>query len=140
VWADARQLFVPRLALDRVAYHEDLPDLRVQVDPQRLALAVANLVFNAADAMAGGAVRSIHVHGAPAGSDVVLHVDDSGPGLSAAAREHLFEPFFTTKPEGKGLGLGLALSAESLAEMGGQLRADNRAEGGARFTITLRVA
>jgi C4-dicarboxylate-specific signal transduction histidine kinase len=71
---------------------------------------------------------------------VVLHVDDSGPGLSPAVRKHLFEPFFTTKPEGKGLGLGLALSAESLTAMGGSLCAGDRPGGGARFTITLRLA
>jgi two-component system C4-dicarboxylate transport sensor histidine kinase DctB len=49
----------------------------------------------------------------------------------------LFEPFFTTKPEGKGLGLGLALSAESLGAMGGRIVASNRPEGGARFVIEL---
>jgi len=141
VMADARQLFAPRLGVERVAYHEDLPELAVQVDPQRLALAVANLVFNAADAMAGRDGRAIRVHARPADDAVVaLCVDDTGPGLAPAVREHLFEPFFTTKPEGKGLGLGLALSAESLAAMGGRIRADNRAEGGARFTITLRAA
>jgi signal transduction histidine kinase len=139
VMADARQLFAPRLGVDRVAYHEDLPEVTVQVDPQRLALAVANLVFNAADAMAGHDARVIHVHAAAHADGVALHVDDSGPGLAPAVRERLFEPFFTTKPDGKGLGLGLALSAESLAAMGGTIRADNRAEGGARFTITLRA-
>ncbi len=139
VMADARQLFAPRLAIDRVAYLEELPELTVQVDPQRLALAVANLVFNAADAMAGRDERAIRVHAARDGADVVLHIDDSGPGLSPSVRERLFEPFFTTKPEGKGLGLGLALSAESLAAMGGRIRADNRAGGGARFTIQLRA-
>ncbi|HEX6721418.1 MAG TPA: ATP-binding protein [Burkholderiaceae bacterium] len=140
VMADARQLFAPRLGVERVAYHEDLPELAVQVDPQRLALAVANLVFNAADAMAGHDARTIRVHAAADAGAVALHVDDSGPGLTAAVHERLFEPFFTTKPEGKGLGLGLALSAESLAAMGGHIHAANRAEGGARFTITLRAA
>jgi len=139
VMADARQLFAPRLAIDRVIYLEELPELTVQVDPQRLALAVANVVFNAADAMVGRDERAIRVHAASDGADVVLHIDDSGPGLSPTVRERLFEPFFTTKPEGKGLGLGLALSAESLAAMGGRIHGDNRAGGGARFTIQLRA-
>jgi two-component system C4-dicarboxylate transport sensor histidine kinase DctB len=89
--------------------------------------------------MAGRDERAIRVHAANEGAQVVLHVDGSGPGLSPAVREHLFEPFFTTKPEGKGLGLGLALSAESLAAMGGRLHGDNRSGGGARFSITLRA-
>jgi two-component system C4-dicarboxylate transport sensor histidine kinase DctB len=71
---------------------------------------------------------------------VALHVDDTGPGLPDAALARLFEPFFTTKPQGEGLGLGLALSAESLAAMGGRIVAANRAEGGARFTVTMRLA
>jgi len=140
VMADARQLFAPRLAVDRVDYVEELPELTVQVDPQRLALAVANLVFNAVDAMTDRDQRAIRVHADSDGADIVLHVDDSGPGLTPDVREHLFEPFFTTKPEGKGLGLGLALSAESLAAMGGRIQADNRAEGGARFSIRLHSA
>lgn len=138
VLADARQLFAPRLAVERIAHDEDVPSLAVQVDPQRLALAVANLVFNAADAMEGRAERHIRIHASAVGGDQVeLHVDDCGPGLSTEVRARLFEPFFTTKPEGKGLGLGLALSAESLAAMGGRIVASNRAEGGARFSIVL---
>jgi signal transduction histidine kinase len=141
VLADARQLFAPRLAVERITHVEEVPSLAVDVDPQRLALAVANLVFNAADALEGCAERHIRIHAAPPSGDrIELHVDDSGPGLPEAVRARLFEPFFTTKPEGKGLGLGLALSAESLAAMGGRIEAANRAEGGARFSIVLPVA
>ncbi|HEX6706529.1 MAG TPA: ATP-binding protein [Albitalea sp.] len=137
VLADARQLFGPRLALERIAYVEEVAALPVQVDPQRLALALANLVFNAADALAGASNGQIRIEAGCATEIVELHVDDNGPGLPEAVRARLFEPFFTTKPEGKGLGLGLALSAESLAAMGGRIVAENRPEGGARFTVVL---
>ncbi len=138
VLADARQLFAPRLAMERIDYAEQVsPTLVVRVDPQRLALALANLVFNAADAMAGSTRRQIHIHADAARGEIGLHVDDNGSGLPDAVRARLFEPFFTTKPEGKGLGLGLALSAESLAAMGGRIVASNRPEGGARFSIVL---
>jgi two-component system C4-dicarboxylate transport sensor histidine kinase DctB len=137
VLADARQLFAPRLVMERIEHDEDVASLAVTVDPQRLALAVANLVFNAADAMAGQAVRRICIHAATGDGAIELHVDDTGPGLPEDVLPRLFEPFFTTKPQGKGLGLGLALSAESLAAMGGRIVAANRAEGGARFSIVL---
>ncbi len=137
VLAEARALIAPRLALARVDYEEAVPALAVEVDPQRLALALANLAFNAADAMAASPQRRLRVHAARAGAELQLHVDDSGPGIAAEALPHLFEPFFTTKPAGLGLGLGLALAAESLAAMRGRLAAANRAEGGARFTIVL---
>jgi two-component system C4-dicarboxylate transport sensor histidine kinase DctB len=51
----------------------------------------------------------------------------------------LFEPFFTTKPQGKGLGLGLAISEQIIREFGGELRAE-AADTGARFIIELPLA
>jgi len=137
VVADARQLFAPRLALDRIAYAEEVPSVALTVDPQRLSLAVANLVFNAVDAIAGRGDGAIRIVAVVREGRVELAVEDNGPGLPATVQARLFEPFFTTKPEGKGLGLGLALSAESLAAMGGRIAAANRPQGGARFTIGL---
>ena len=137
ILADARQLFATRLAVERIRYSEEVPAFAVQVDPQRLALAIANIVFNAADALAGCTDPLIHIAATIGEGCVELHVDDNGPGLHDEVLARLFEPFFTTKPEGKGLGLGLALSAESLAAMGGRIVAANRAPGGARFSILL---
>ena len=114
-----------------------LADLWVRVDAERLALALANLAFNAADAMAGHAERQLRLSLQVQPDSVTLHLDDSGPGLSPEVQARLFEPFFTTKPEGQGLGLGLAHCAEALAAMGGRLYAGNRAEGGARFSLSL---
>ena len=54
--------------------------------------------------------------------------------------EHLFEPFTTTKPPGQGTGLGLAVCHALVEGMGGEITAENRAEGGARFEVALRLA
>jgi signal transduction histidine kinase len=138
VLAEARAIYAPRLTLERVQLTEQVNPVTVRVDRERLALAVANLAFNAADAMAGRAERRLRLHTAEEGPHhVALHVDDTGPGLSDAVLARLFEPFFTTKPEGQGLGLGLALSAESLVAMGGLITAGRAPGGGARFTIRL---
>jgi len=82
--------------------------------------------------------RTLHVHTAltPEGR-VLLMVDDSGAGLSPELQERLFAPFFTTKPHGHGLGLGLPISRDIIRSFGGELRAENRPEGGARFTVDL---
>lgn len=141
VLQDAQAIYKPRLVLERVHFTapdaQALADLWVRVDAERLALVLANLAFNAADAMAGRADRQLHFSLQVQADTVTLHLDDSGPGLSPEVLARLFEPFFTTKPEGQGLGLGLALSAEALAAMGGRLHAANRAEGGARFSLSL---
>ena len=68
---------------------------------------------------------------------VVLTIEDNGPGISPEILEQIFDPFFTTKEPGKGTGLGLALSAQLVEGMGGEILAGNRKEGGAVFTLRL---
>jgi hypothetical protein len=68
---------------------------------------------------------------------VVITVEDNGPGIPAEYLEDVFDPFFTTKEPGKGTGLGLALSAQLVEGMGGEIEAANRDEGGALFTVRL---
>ncbi len=69
-----------------------------------------------------------------------LVVEDSGPGITPDALDRIFEPFFTTKPAGEGTGLGLSICLDIVHDMGGDMGAGNRPEGGARFTIFLPVA
>jgi len=68
---------------------------------------------------------------------VVLTVEDNGPGIAEEALEQIFDPFFTTKEPGKGTGLGLALSAQLVEGVGGEILAGNRSGGGAVFTLRL---
>lgn len=75
---------------------------------------------------------------APAGADVVeINVEDNGPGIPAELLSQVFEPFVTTKEPGKGTGLGLAVCARLIDQMGGVIRAENQKTGGATFTIVL---
>lgn len=68
---------------------------------------------------------------------VVIRVLDNGPGIPIHALNRVFDPFFTTKDPGQGTGLGLAVCARLVEEMGGVISADNRAEGGAVFEIRI---
>ena len=79
----------------------------------------------------------LRVVAAPAGGRAVLTIEDDGPGIPTQVLPRLFEPFFTTKPTGKGIGLGLSISYDIIKRMGGDITAENRSEGGARFTIVL---
>jgi two-component system C4-dicarboxylate transport sensor histidine kinase DctB len=71
---------------------------------------------------------------------VELVVRDRGPGFTPDVQRNLFEAFVTTKPAGEGLGLGLALSRDMVAQMSGHLSARNHPSGGAELRIGLRLA
>jgi signal transduction histidine kinase len=66
----------------------------------------------------------------------VVHVEDNGPGIAPQIRAKLFEPFVS---EGKrnGLGLGLALSRQTVLEHGGDMWVDSASGRGARFSFRL---
>jgi C4-dicarboxylate-specific signal transduction histidine kinase len=108
-------------------------------DQNRLEQVLINLIRNAADAMADAPRRELLIEATPDDAGhIELSIADSGSGLPENGQ--LFEPFFTTKPAGEGLGLGLAISRDIVREFGGDLRAENRPEGGARFILQLPAA
>ena len=120
--------------------------LSVLAIPIPLEQVLTNLIGNAVDAIE--AFAAITGAQAPTGS-ITIHanvhspqqcrivITDNGTGIDAKLLPRLFEPFATTKRAGKGLGLGLSLSAQLVKEMGGTLHALNVAPHGARFIIAL---
>jgi two-component system, NtrC family, sensor kinase len=74
------------------------------------------------------------------GHVIEIVVTDNGPGLSPGIIDEVFEPFVTTKEPGKGTGLGLALSARLVEDMGGYIHAGNVKDGGAAFRVILPEA
>jgi signal transduction histidine kinase len=55
-------------------------------------------------------------------------------------RSRIFEPFFTTRPVGQGAGLGLSVSHNIVAAMGGQIAVQSEVDKGSRFTVSLPPA
>ncbi|MEE2935716.1 MAG: HAMP domain-containing sensor histidine kinase [Planctomycetota bacterium] len=76
-----------------------------QVDPQMIGEAVRALLRNAIDAV--GCQGTIVLSLVRENGQVMIHVADSGPGLSDLARSHAFDPYFSGREAGRGLGLGL---------------------------------
>jgi signal transduction histidine kinase len=135
----ALELAGPRLEQARVSLLRELdPDLpAVRADEGKLVRVLLNLVLNACDAIGSGG--GLAIRAAADGGNVVVDVSDSGPGVPEEIRERIFDPFFTTKGQGKGTGLGLAVSLTAVREMGGELSLVPSACG-ACFRITLRAA
>jgi two-component system sensor histidine kinase HupT/HoxJ len=116
----------------------DMPDgLTVRGNPGQLHQVVVNLAENALDAVAGRPDARIAVTGRVEGREVVLSVEDSGPGIPPDVAGKVFDPFFTTKPVGKGTGLGLWISYGIVRDHGGLLEVGGSPLGGARFTVRL---
>ncbi|HJS46994.1 MAG TPA: ATP-binding protein, partial [Gemmatimonadales bacterium] len=107
----------------------------VDGDADQLRQVVVNLLGNAEYAMQGRAGGGRVLTWASAAA-VGLAVEDEGGGIPADALAHVFEPFFTTKG-GDGSGLGLSISHGIVRAHGGEIRAQNRPEGGARVWFEL---
>ena len=121
-----------RLRLDLA---EELPP--ILGDANQLVQVVVNLIGNAFDSLVGDGEVDVDVSTFGRDGDVVLRIADSGSGIASEHMASLFDPFFTTKEEGKGTGLGLAVSYAIVQEHGGRITALNRPGGGAEFLVTL---
>ncbi|MFI6101825.1 ATP-binding protein [Lentzea sp. NPDC051213] len=111
-------------------------DVRARLDPRRLDVIVANLVGNALRHGAPPVTVSLSV----LDSSLTIEVADSGPGLPADVLPHVFARFYkadSARGRSEGSGLGLAIAWENARLHGGTLVAENRAGGGALFTLRL---
>jgi signal transduction histidine kinase len=115
--------------------------LVVHGDPVQLQQIVVNLVSNAIDAVSRKPEGQRTVTGRTrrtSDKEAEISISDSGPGIDPAALPRLFERFYTTKEHGMGMGLPIA---QTIAQAhGGEVRAENRPEGGAVFRLTLPLA
>ncbi len=122
---DAKELVLDAIRSAKQSLPEDAPQDRWKIthdahapkfqgDRIKVRQALRNLIANALQAQPDGGRVDVRV--AIESGDVVLRVEDAGPGVSAELRGRIREPFFTTRPSGTGLGLALV---HTIAELHG---------------------
>ncbi|HEX6274580.1 MAG TPA: ATP-binding protein [Polyangiaceae bacterium] len=123
---------------DAVEIDFDIPpgSAFVEMDRQMLRRVIINLVQNAVQAItrAGGSGRVLVRLGTEDG-DLVLDVEDSGPGIPDDMRQAVFDPYVTTRTDGTGL--GLAIVKKIVVEHGGTISASQSSLGGAKLRVRL---
>ena len=121
----------------RVSIKSEVPEnIELPLDRSPMERAFQNLIANAVEAMPEGG--SVSIRAERKDSDVVVSVEDTGPGIPALIAAQLFQPFVTAGKK-NGLGLGLALSRKTVLSHGGDLWSEDK-DRGARFVMRLPLS
>nr|WP_244494853.1 sensor histidine kinase [Bosea sp. Root483D1] len=142
---------VVELAIDRRGQRPGGDPFRVMGHDSRLGQVFVNLIENARSF--SPADNPVRVKLSRVAGDVLITIEDDGPGIPPHALERIFERFYTDRPEsgfGQNSGLGLSISRQIVEAHRGTIRAENRyaseqSEGedkrlGARFVVRLPAA
>ncbi len=126
-------LFINRQSIEK--YN----DLAVDIDVEQMEKVIGNLLSNAFKFSSEG--NKIEILLKAQQNTIAIKVLDDGPGIPKGANERIFNRFaqetnskYTTY---QGTGIGLALVKEIIELHGGEVKAENRDEGGACFTLSL---
>ncbi|HSE27574.1 MAG TPA: ATP-binding protein [Gemmatimonadales bacterium] len=123
-----------RVAVTR-ALAADLPPVRGNAE--QLIQVLMALLLNAADAVEHGGTLTVRTGLAPRPDEVIVAVEDTGPGIPPAELSKIFEPFFTTKPQGRGTGLGLSICYGIIEDHRGRIEVDSQVGRGSTFQVFL---
>ncbi|MEM1041793.1 MAG: ATP-binding protein [Bacteroidota bacterium] len=137
LFANVRTLLRTSMAEQGVALVVEVvpPTLELAADEELIEQVLINLLLNAMQALAGQPDARITLRARVGETgQVMIEVQDNGPGIEPEARERIFVPFFTTKTTGSGI--GLSLSRQILRLHGGTLTV--RSEPGIETAFILR--
>jgi two-component system, NtrC family, sensor kinase len=114
---------------------DELPIL--QCDPAQIEQVLLALIMNATDAMPHGGNLWLRTGMSPARDAIEIEVRDEGTGIPPDVLQRLFEPFQTTKEQGRGVGLGLAISRSIIDRHNGKIEVKSELGKGTTFTVVL---
>jgi len=129
------------LKINNIRVERDAPSepALVIADPHHIEQVFLNIINNAVDAiLETGRTGNLKIRISCLGGHVCTQFTDDGAGIKDPKR--IFDPFYTTKSVGKGTGLGLSICYGIVKEHGGDITANNAAEGGAVIEVKLPAA
>jgi signal transduction histidine kinase len=110
----------------------------VSLDPQRVREVLTNLLSNAVRYTPRGG--EVHVRSTEAGQgperNVLISIQDNGPGIDADILPHVFDRFYKSSDSG-GMGLGLSIAKYLVEAHGGKIWAESEPGKGATISFTL---
>lgn len=114
-------------------------------DQNQIIQVLINLIQNSLDAMGikeypEGVSPSLHLWTVESDGMVALHVRDNGPGIPESISNNIFDPFFTTKDVGAGMGLGLSICHQIIAEHGGRILMESTPGEFCEFTLEFPIS
>jgi len=126
--------------LQDIAVHFNLAETlpTVKGNFAQLEQSVMNIIFNAVEAMPdGGELNIVTCQDDVDGQNVIVEIQDTGPGISQKNLPYIFEPFFSTKGKAKGVGLGLSVVYGIIQDHQGDITVKSDEGHGVCFTIRL---
>lgn len=125
---------------NKVTIQKEFGDLpKIRCNAQQLSQVFLNLIVNAAQAV-GDKHGQITLRTERSGDKVLVHVSDTGSGMSKEVMEKIFEPFFTTKGAEQGTGLGLSITHDIIKKHNGTISVESEVGKGTTFTVSLPVS
>jgi signal transduction histidine kinase len=122
----------------KITFRTDLESGRPQVnaDREELRRVFINIFRNAVQAMEQGG--TINLSTRRTGGNILIKIEDNGPGIPAEIQNRLFEPNFSTKTDG--MGLGLAIVKKIIDDLGGSITLESSVGSGTSVLILLPLS
>ena len=116
---------------------DDMADMEIDVDPDKMKQVLLNLLLNAMAAMAKGGTLRVNANRKADGRILRLSISDTGTGIRKEDLNRVFDPYFTTKPSGTGL--GLAIVQKIVEAHDGDISVESEPGKGTTVTLTIPI-
>jgi len=131
---DLFRLFVEQARIKNVKFNKlSQEDFLIKLDPELLKQSLINLIQNALDAAEKEGIVELDYN--LNNNQLVIEVNDNGPGIPDELKKKIFDLYFTTKNEGTGIGLSVA--QKIISEHNGTIEVFSEAGKSTKFKITL---